>query len=109
MPRTVGRTSSRPRTTRSRRRTPRWKRERPVPAVARPSAEVRCNDRRQRHADVIEMGNTEMTKYMAAGAFADLTSDEVAVRELADWLSGLAARARTAASSTASRTTPARA
>ena len=24
--------------------------------------------------DVIEMGNTEMTKYMAAGAFADLTS-----------------------------------
>src|ERR1041384_3805540 len=24
--------------------------------------------------DVIEMGNTEMTKYMAAGAFADITS-----------------------------------
>src|SRR6201987_3492785 len=24
--------------------------------------------------DVIEMGNTEMTKYMAAGAFSDLTS-----------------------------------
>ena len=24
--------------------------------------------------DVIEMGNTEMTKYMAAGAFADLSS-----------------------------------
>ena len=26
--------------------------------------------------DVIEMGNTEMTKYMAAGAFQDLTSEK---------------------------------
>jgi len=26
--------------------------------------------------DVIEMGNTEMTKYMAAGAFHDLTADK---------------------------------
>jgi N,N'-diacetylchitobiose transport system substrate-binding protein len=26
--------------------------------------------------DVIEMGNTEMTKYMAAGAFQDLTSSK---------------------------------
>jgi N,N'-diacetylchitobiose transport system substrate-binding protein len=38
--------------------------------------------------DVIEMGNTEMTKYMAAGAFANLTSQK---------------------GSTAFRTTPARA
>ena len=32
--------------------------------------------------DVIEMGNTEMTKYMAAGAFADLTLDEERLRQL---------------------------
>ena len=38
--------------------------------------------------DVIEMGNTEMTKYMAAGAFA--TARQVAVRQLVE----LARRAR---------------
>ena len=32
--------------------------------------------------DVIEMGNTEMTKYMAAGAFADISSFEDEVRRL---------------------------
>ena len=32
--------------------------------------------------DVIEMGNTEMTKYMAAGAFQDLTSAKSSVRQL---------------------------
>ncbi len=32
--------------------------------------------------DVIEMGNTEMTKYMAAGAFQDLTSDKASFAEL---------------------------
>ena len=32
--------------------------------------------------DVIEMGNTEMAKYMVAGAFQDLTSDRRLVREL---------------------------
>ena len=32
--------------------------------------------------DVIEMGNTEMTKYMAAGAFQDLTSAKSDVRQL---------------------------
>ncbi len=32
--------------------------------------------------DVVEMGNSEMTKYMAAGAFQDLTVDEVVVRQL---------------------------
>jgi N,N'-diacetylchitobiose transport system substrate-binding protein len=40
--------------------------------------------------DVIEMGNTEMTKYMAAGAFADLTSAKSQFPNSADWLAGLA-------------------
>jgi N,N'-diacetylchitobiose transport system substrate-binding protein len=38
--------------------------------------------------DVIEMGNTEMTKYMAAGAFADLSS--VPFENKSTWLKGLA-------------------
>jgi N,N'-diacetylchitobiose transport system substrate-binding protein len=38
--------------------------------------------------DVIEMGNTEMTKYMAAGAFADLSS--VPLDNKGTWLKGLA-------------------
>jgi len=41
--------------------------------------------------DVIEMGNTEMTKYMAAGAFADLTSAKGNFQNSATWLKGLAA------------------
>jgi N,N'-diacetylchitobiose transport system substrate-binding protein len=40
--------------------------------------------------DVIEMGNTEMTKYMAAGAFADLTSLKGTFPNSANWLAGLA-------------------
>ncbi len=40
--------------------------------------------------DVIEMGNTEMTKYMAAGAFADLTSVKGTFANSSNWLSGLA-------------------
>jgi N,N'-diacetylchitobiose transport system substrate-binding protein len=40
--------------------------------------------------DVIEMGNTEMTKYMAAGAFADLTSAKSQFDNQGKWLSGLA-------------------
>ena len=40
--------------------------------------------------DVIEMGNTEMTKYMAAGAFADLTAMKGTFANSANWLSGLA-------------------
>jgi N,N'-diacetylchitobiose transport system substrate-binding protein len=40
--------------------------------------------------DVIEMGNTEMTKYMAAGAFADLTSSKGQFDNSGSWLSGLA-------------------
>ena len=40
--------------------------------------------------DVIEMGNTEMTKYMAAGAFADLTSFKGSFANSSTWLSGLA-------------------
>jgi N,N'-diacetylchitobiose transport system substrate-binding protein len=40
--------------------------------------------------DVIEMGNTEMTKYMAAGAFADLTSAKSQFSNSSSWLSGLA-------------------
>jgi len=39
--------------------------------------------------DVIEMGNTEMTKYMAAGAFAPL--DKSIFDNSANWLKGLAA------------------
>ena len=41
--------------------------------------------------DVIEMGNTEMTKYMAAGAFADITSDKSKFANSSTWLKGLAA------------------
>src|SRR2546421_6324281 len=39
-------------------------------------------------ADVIEMGNTEMTKYMAAGAFAAL--DKSSFENSSSWLGGLA-------------------
>src|SRR5918912_994037 len=39
--------------------------------------------------DVIEMGNTEMTKYMAAGAFAAL--DKASFPNARTWLKGLAA------------------
>ena len=39
--------------------------------------------------DVIEMGNTEMTKYMAAGAFADISSYKSTLRRTRrNWLSG---------------------
>src|SRR5207244_11804961 len=41
--------------------------------------------------DVIEMGNTEMTKYMAAGAFSDLTSLKGTFANSSTWLKGLAA------------------
>jgi N,N'-diacetylchitobiose transport system substrate-binding protein len=44
--------------------------------------------------DVIEMGNTEMTKYMAAGAFQDLTADKASFANSATWLAGLAASGR---------------
>jgi N,N'-diacetylchitobiose transport system substrate-binding protein len=40
--------------------------------------------------DVIEMGNTEMTKYMAAGAFADITSFKGQFANSGSWLKGLA-------------------
>jgi N,N'-diacetylchitobiose transport system substrate-binding protein len=40
--------------------------------------------------DVIEMGNTEMTKYMAAGAFADITSNKGQFANSSNWLAGLA-------------------
>jgi N,N'-diacetylchitobiose transport system substrate-binding protein len=43
--------------------------------------------------DVIEMGNTEMTKYMAAGAFADITSSKGSFANSSSWLKGLAASA----------------
>ena len=42
--------------------------------------------------DVIEMGNTEMTKYMAAGAFQDLSG--ISFPNQSTWLSGLAASGR---------------
>jgi N,N'-diacetylchitobiose transport system substrate-binding protein len=44
--------------------------------------------------DVIEMGNTEMTKYMAAGAFQDLTSEKGSIPNSGTWLEGLAASGR---------------
>jgi N,N'-diacetylchitobiose transport system substrate-binding protein len=40
--------------------------------------------------DVIEMGNTEMTKYMAAGAFADITPSKSVFDNSSNWLQGLA-------------------
>jgi N,N'-diacetylchitobiose transport system substrate-binding protein len=43
---------------------------------------------------VIEMGNTEMTKYMAAGAFQDLTSERSKFANSSTWLEGLAASGR---------------
>jgi N,N'-diacetylchitobiose transport system substrate-binding protein len=43
--------------------------------------------------DVIEMGNTEMTKYMAAGAFASLSGDKASFANSRNWLKGLAASA----------------
>ena len=43
--------------------------------------------------DVIEMGNTEMTKYMAAGAFANLNPDKGSFANSRNWLQGLAASA----------------
>ena len=39
--------------------------------------------------DVIEMGNTEMTKYMAAGAFADLSGKKATFPNSSTWLKGL--------------------
>lgn len=39
--------------------------------------------------DVIEMGNTEMTKYMAAGAFANITADKASFPSSSTWLTGL--------------------
>jgi N,N'-diacetylchitobiose transport system substrate-binding protein len=41
--------------------------------------------------DVIELGNTEMTKYMAAGAFADLSKYKASFDNSATWIKGLAA------------------
>jgi N,N'-diacetylchitobiose transport system substrate-binding protein len=44
--------------------------------------------------DVIELGNTEMTKYMAAGAFQDLSSSKSTFDNSSTWLAGLAASGR---------------
>jgi N,N'-diacetylchitobiose transport system substrate-binding protein len=44
--------------------------------------------------DVIEMGNTEMTKYMAAGAFQDISSSKSSFDNSSTWLEGLAASGR---------------
>jgi N,N'-diacetylchitobiose transport system substrate-binding protein len=44
--------------------------------------------------DVVEMGNTEMTKYMAAGAFQDLSSAKSSFDNSSNWLAGLAASGR---------------
>src|SRR5437764_5957016 len=39
--------------------------------------------------DVIEMSNTEMTKYMAAGAFANITAYKGSFANSSKWLAGL--------------------
>ena len=44
--------------------------------------------------DVIEMGNTEMVKYMAAGAFQDISAAKGNFDNSATWLAGLAASGR---------------
>ena len=44
--------------------------------------------------DVVEMGYTEMTKYMAAGAFQDITSERGSFANSGTWLDGLAAAGR---------------
>src|SRR5439155_7539181 len=44
--------------------------------------------------DVIELGNTEMTKYMAAGAFQDLSDQKSSFPNSSTWLAGLAASGR---------------
>src|SRR6476646_3074543 len=44
--------------------------------------------------DVIEMGNTEMTKYMAAGAFQDISASRSTFDNSNTWLEGLAASGR---------------
>src|SRR5438105_8408396 len=44
--------------------------------------------------DVIELGNSEMTKYMAAGAFQDLTADKASFPNASTWIAGLAATGR---------------
>jgi N,N'-diacetylchitobiose transport system substrate-binding protein len=44
--------------------------------------------------DVIELGNTEMTKYMAAGAFQDISSAKSSFDNSSTWLEGLAASGR---------------
>jgi len=41
--------------------------------------------------DVIEMGDTEMTKYMADGAFANITADKSQFANSGKWLAGLTA------------------
>jgi N,N'-diacetylchitobiose transport system substrate-binding protein len=41
--------------------------------------------------DVIEMGNTEMTKYMAAGAFANISANKGKFDNSSKWLGGLKA------------------
>src|SRR5690242_18557117 len=41
--------------------------------------------------DVIEMGNTEMTKYMAAGAFANITANQGQFDNSKTWLAGMRA------------------
>ena len=41
--------------------------------------------------DVIEMGNTEMTKYMAAGAFTNITSNQSKFDNSKKWLAGMRA------------------
>ena len=44
--------------------------------------------------DVIELGNTEMTKYMDAGAFWDITSQKASIPNSRTWLKGLEDSAR---------------
>ena len=101
--------ASRPRTRHSRQSTPAADVDVQYQELAGPPAEVRRHARGEHGPDVIEMGNTEMTKYMAAGAFADLTSKKGSFANSSTWLKGLAASGVYNGKPTASRTTPARA
>ena len=82
MLRTAGRRSSRPRTTRSKTRTRGWNVNVQYQSwgdhLQKFDATIAANDT----PDVIEMGNTEMTKYMAAGAFANISAVQGLVRQL---------------------------
>ena len=87
---------------------PRRDRQRPVPDLGNHLQKLDATLAGGNAPDVIEMGNTEMTKYMAAGAFQDLSPTRRRSRTRARGSRASPPPAATAASCTASPTTPAR-